>query len=169
MPSERLFSQADFDKGVEERLARERAKYADYDDLKKLKESRESDIEAAKGEVRAQYQAEIVTTTATSVARSLGFHDPADALTLPNAEGKLAIDKDALPLDKDGKPDTDKIKASLEKLAKDRPYLVASEKPAVRRPSSRPKLGSGNTDPEGQPKMNAVEALQRFAVIRKHS
>jgi hypothetical protein len=146
-------AQKDVDRILGERLGRERVKLErEFDGLKK----------AEREAVVAEFNAERVESKAEALAETLGFHDVKDALSV--------IDKSKLPL-KDGKPDGDAIKALLEKLATDKPYLVKTkEEPVTKRERGKPKLPGGNPEaPEGAKKGTAAEALRALAAQRKHS
>lgn len=169
-------SQEELDRIVEGRLARDRAKYADYDDLKKKaadhdayvesqKTESQKAIDAARGEasteVTQKFLSKLVGGEAKAIAASLGFNDPADALAV--------LDQSKLPV-KDDEPDTDAIKALVEKLAADKPYLV---KETSRRPKPRPVPAKGDQskDEDGNKagKGTAAAALRLLAVNRKGS
>lgn len=122
-------TQEEFDQIIEKRLARERAKFGDYDDLKnakaeleKLRDSQLSEqekaVKAARDEGAAEattkFERRLVSAEVKIQAATLGFHDASDA---------LAAFGDELPL-KDGDPDVDAIKAKLEEVAKAKPYLA---------------------------------------------
>ncbi|MBT2473303.1 hypothetical protein J7E68_01605 [Microbacterium sp. ISL-103] len=173
-------SQADLDRIVEARLARERQKLAsEYGgdaasvkaqlaEYEKYKESQKTETEKAideakKGtetEVSQRFLSRLVGSEVKALAASLGFNDPADALAV--------IDSASLPV-KDDEPDTDAIKKLVEKLATDKPYLLkAGTKPT---PRVRPKPGQGDptdTPPAGG-KGNAASALRQLATRRKGS
>jgi hypothetical protein len=164
-------SQDELDRIIETRLNKERAKYADYDELKKAKsqydehlESQKSDqqkaIDDARGEasteVTQKFLTKLVRSEVKSIASVLGFNDPADAFQVLGEE---------LPV-KDDEPDTDAIKALVEKLATDKPYLVAE--PQARTPRTRPRPKPGEkqeTKPEGKGK--AAAALRQLGAARK--
>jgi hypothetical protein len=170
-------SQEEFDRIIEGRLQRERTKYADYDDLKKKaddhdtyvesqKTQTQKDIDAARGEasteVTQKFVTKLVNGEVKAIAATLGFNDPADALQV--------IDLSKLPM-KDDEPDTDAIKALVEKLATDKPYLVAGD--GSRKPRTRPKTPTGdpapNDDAQKGGKGKAAAALRQLAASRKGS
>lgn len=165
-------SQADFDRIVEARLARERAKYADYDDLKKKATDHDTYLDSQKGEhekaldeakktteaeTSQRFLSRLVSTEAKAIAATLGFNDPADALA--------AIKADALPV-KDDEPDTDAIKKAVEQLATDKPYLLKADAP---KPSRRPKPDEGDkstTSNDGK-SGKAAAALRQLGAHRR--
>lgn len=139
-------TQADLDRIVEARLARERDKFKSYDDFKakaekwdqledEKKTPSEKAIEEARaqaaGETSAKYERRIASTEIKSLAATVGFLDPADA---------LAVLGDEVPK-KDDEIDVDELKKRVEKLAADKPYLV---KEASRKPRTRPTPRTGD-------------------------
>jgi hypothetical protein len=172
-------SQADLDRIVEARLARERQKLtSEYggdaasvkamrDEYEKYKESQKTETEKAideakKGtaaETAQRFLSKLVGSEVKALAASLGFNDPADALAV--------IDPASLPV-KDDEPDTDSIMKLVEKLAADKPYLLKNGKPA---PRQRPKPNEGehsDTSLEGG-KGKAAAALRALGATRKAS
>lgn len=129
--AELKFTQADVDRIITGRLA----KYADYEDLKRqladAQKERESAIETAKTETRAEVTNElaqrIVRSEAKVIAAGMNFRNADDALRF--------IDLAGLELDAEGNVNTDSLKTMLDETAKDRPYLLAEAKdegPAAR-------------------------------------
>lgn len=172
-------SQADLDRIVEARLARERQKLAgeyggdsasvraQLEEYSKYKESQKTETEKAideakKGtaaETAQRFLSKLVSSEAKAIAGALGFNDPADALTV--------IDPASLPV-KDDEPDADAIKKLVEKLATDKPYLLKAGKPT---PRTRPKPGEGEpTDTATTAgKGKAAAALRALGANRKSS
>lgn len=107
---EALFTQADLDRILAERLQRERAKFAGFDDLQaqvqdlagKLQAQEAAATQASNRAAQAERERQIVTAAA-----ALGFADPADAVRL---------------LDATVKPEA--IESELKGLATKKPYLV---------------------------------------------
>lgn len=173
-------SQADLDRIIESRLARERQKLtgeyggdaasvkAQLDEYAKFKESQKSESEKAideakkgtEAEVSQRFLSKLVGAEVKAIAGVLGFNDPADALSV--------IDAAALPV-KDEEPDTDQIRKAIEKLATDKPYLLKAGAPKVR---TRPKPAEGerrdNDTPAGG-KGKAAAALRSLGADRKTS
>jgi hypothetical protein len=130
-PSAAEFTQADLDRIVKERLAREREKYADYKELKaaaaeldQIKEAQLTEQEKLQKELeterQARQQAEAIAkqrsirSALIAEAAKLNFNDPNDAVALINAD-QLEID------------DGGEIKNAAElvkQLADQRKYLV---------------------------------------------
>lgn len=127
-------TQADLDRIVGERLARERAKFADYDTLRQkaskldeIEQANASDLdkavkkarEDALSEATAATQQVLVQAEARALAAAARFRNPGDAIALLAAEKKLdgvtvtghVVDQAA-------------VKAAIDQLAKDRPYLL---------------------------------------------
>ena len=167
-------TQEEMDRIIESRLARERDKYKDYDELKAAKttfdEHTESQktaaqkaIDAAKGEGTTEtthrFLSKLVNSEVRSLAVSLGFNDPADALQV--------IDATKLPV-KDDEADADAIKALVEKLAADKPYLVKAD--GTRKPRTRPTPQKGEpADDNGAPgKGRAAAALRQLGAARRN-
>lgn len=135
---EKSFSQADLDRIIEQRLKRERSRYADYDDLKtaakQLKELQDAELsEKEKLEKRiqeledaateAQQQAQsreleinekLIKAEVRLVAGTMGFSTPDDAYALAGL-ADVSVEEDG---------SVKGVKKALEKLAKDKPYLL---------------------------------------------
>lgn len=79
------------------------------------RERDEARNKATETETRARQR--VIRSEVRVVASELGFADPSDAHRF--------LDDDAIELDEDGEPKN--VKALLEKLAKDKPYLLKSE------------------------------------------
>lgn len=171
-------SQADLDRIVEGRLARERQRLAaEYggdaasvkamrDEYEQYKESQKTESEkaidearkATETEVSQRFLAKLVTAEVKAIAGVLGFNDPADAMQ--------AIDMAALPV-KDDEPDTDAIRKAVEKLATDKAYLLKQGTPRVR---TRPKPAQGEQENDDTPaggKGKAAAALRQLGAARK--
>lgn len=159
------FTQAQLDAIVGDRINRERAKYSDYESLKASAADRDAAIAAAKqagkDEASAELLVPLVESRAEAFAKALKFHNPADALA--------TLDRDKLPI-KDGKPDDEAIKAKIEQLVKEKPYLVNDSNARNRKtaPGERPKAPTGETDPDSQKPMKAAEALRALRAKSRH-
>lgn len=144
-------SQADFDRAVESRLARQKQQLiTEYggdaatvkqqlEDYQKHLDSQKTDhekaLEAARseaaGQTRKKFLGRLVSSEVKVAATGAGFTDPGDVLAFLNSE----------ELVKDDEPDGDAIKTAINKLATDKPYLLkAGTKPT---PRTRPKPGQG--------------------------
>lgn len=134
-------SQADLDRIVGERLARERAKYGDYDDLKKkatqfdeLQAASKTDVEKEReareaaertaAEATSKANAKLVRAEIISLAADLGVRGAAAYALLVDA-GKIGAGKDVF-VDDNG--DVVGAKSALEDLVKSHDYLKAGEK-----------------------------------------
>lgn len=156
-------NQEEFDRMVGARLARERAKFADYDELR-AKASKFDEVDAAsKSELqkaqdtiaeRDRQLADLPKVARqqairfASLATQRGFLDPEDALVF--------IDADL--------GDEDAVKAALEDLATRKPHLVRQEAGKPPRTRPKPKAGDVGEDetPSGSGKERAAAALRQF-------
>lgn len=147
------FTQADLDRIVQERLARERQKYADYDELKtkaqkfeQIEAEQQSDLEKAQAEADRlkQENAQLKESAAGArrraalerAAAKAKFHDPADAA--------VQIDQTLLEVDDDGNvTNADDLVATL---AETKPYLVAAGDGGSNGSGSGGGTGSGSAD-----------------------
>lgn len=131
----KTFTQAELDQKIGERLARERAKLGDVEDLKrkaeafeKLEEEQKTALEKAVDKAKAEAEANAKTerdtfwkakllTAQVQAAAAGKLADPADAVTL--------LDLSGLELDDEGKLDEKKIAAAIDALLEKKPYLAA--------------------------------------------
>lgn len=165
-------TQADLDRIIESRLARERDKFKDYDDLVAQREEFESFKESQKSErdreldeikssttseVTQRFLGKLVSTEVQSIAATLGFNDPADA---------LAVIGDKLPVDGE-EVDSDEIRKRVEKLAEDKPYLVKVASAPT--PKQRPRIPRGEKQDDGVKKSSAAAALRQLGASRRSS
>lgn len=172
-------SQADLDRIIESRLSRERqklageyggdaasvkAQLADYQKhLDSQKTDHEKALEAARaeaaGETRTKFLDRLVSAEVKSAATLAGFTDPGDVLAFLKSE----------ELVKDDDPDADAIKKAIDKLASEKPYLL---KPGTKpTPRTRPKPGQGEpTDTANEAgRGKAAAALRALGATRKAS
>lgn len=151
----KTFTQADVDKIVADRIARERAKFSDYDDLK-AKASRFDELDAAsktEAEKAAQRAADAETKAAAAEARALRLEVAADkGLSPAQAKRLTGSTKEELEADADELLDTFKPSTSDE------------EKPT---PGGPPKetlrTGAAPTEPEPTKEdlRKAIDAIPR--------
>lgn len=141
---EPITSQEELDRRIGPRLAREREKYADYEELKKVKAERDAEIEAARtdhekavdaarkeGESTALERANARVVRAEAKAAAGGrFHDPEVAVRLLNLSD--------VKVGEDGSVDAAVLKTKLDALAAEHPYLVNEGKS---KPKSDPSQG----------------------------
>lgn len=158
-------TQEDLDRIVGQRLSRERAKYADYDDLKAKAEKFDEAESATKSELQklqdaiAERDAKLADLPKqarkqairfASKATTKGFLDPEDALVFIDAD--LA--------------DEAAVETALDDLAQRKPHLV--REPPKKKPSERPrpKAGGAAEDDAGEDrtkgKERAAAALRQF-------
>lgn len=126
---EKTFTQADIDRIVQGRLA----KYSDYytvkSELDELKSqtatAQEREIDKARNETRAEILAtanqRLVKSEARGIASELGFHAPEKASLYLEDMDSFITDDDV---------NSEALKAQLEKVVKEHPYLVKDSGPA---------------------------------------
>lgn len=169
-------TQADLDRIVEGRLAQERKKYEGFDDLKskaqkwdELEDGKKTPDQKAIDDARAdaessttqKFLSKLVGSEVKAIASTLKFNDPSDALAVLQGLEELPV--------KDDEPDTEAIKKLVEKLAGDKPYLVAGE---VKRPAPRSTAKKGepvDNDGAQQGKGKAAAALRQLGAGRKRT
>lgn len=162
--TEKTLTQSEVDRIVSDRLARERAKYADYEDLKKKVDAQKSEAEKAIEAARAEGGKEVLgkvkdrlfEAEVRSHASALKFRDAGDALSVFGARDGLVSD--------DGTVDTDEVQRRLSKIAEEKPYLVDTPSQVAQRPTLKSKGNTKTTD-QTKPK-KAAEALRAFATGR---
>lgn len=155
------YTQAEINALVQNRLDRERQKFADYDELKAKAGQYDEALEAAKtdqqkavdaarreGEKSAteRWQGLLVNAEVRAQAAALKFHDPSDAVV------QMTHNLAGVKVGNDGAVDGDSIKKALEQLAKDKPYLVADE----RNPRPQGDAGQGPRGGSGPTDMNSL-------------
>jgi len=144
-PTEKTLTQADVDRVVADRLARERQKFADYDDLKskaaklaELEAANQSEAEklAAKADAAEKKAADLIARTAKAEVKALadGFADRDDAVLMLGDLSQYV---------KDGDVDTDAIKTALADVLTKKPHLAAVTGP--RNPQPDGSQGRGGT------------------------
>lgn len=153
-------SQADLDRIINERLARERGKFADYNDLK-TKAAKLAEIEAAnatetekavkvareegKAEVLTAANARLVNAEVRALAAAAKFRDPTDAIAqLSSRLGEVSVDDN-------GEVDGAAIKVLLDSLAKEKPYLLDSGDGSASVAASLDLGARGGTSTAGDP------------------
>ncbi len=162
--AEKKFTQADIDRVVQDRLARERQRYSDYDDLKAKVDAQKSEaekaIEAARAEgakeVASKYQKRLFEAEVRSHAAALKFRDTGDALSVFGDSEGLVSD--------DGSVDGAAIQKRLSEIASQKPYLVDAPSQVAKRPSLKSR-GTKNTDGDAKP-TRAADALRDWAAGR---
>ena len=162
--AEKKFTQADIDRVVQDRLARERQRYSDYDDLKAKVDAQKSEaekaVEAARAEgakeVASKYQKRLFEAEVRSHAAALKFRDAGDALSVFGDSEGLVSD--------DGSVDGAAIQKRLSEIASQKPYLVDAPSQVAKRPSLKSR-GTKNTDGDAKP-TRAADALRDWAAGR---
>lgn len=159
-------SQEELDQVISKRLARERKKFSDYEDLKakaeKLNEIEQANltdtekavaeaVSAKEAELTSFYAEKLASTEVKAKATELGFNDPQDVLTFVKVSDFLAengLDQEAL-------------NDALTDLANRKPYLLATpstpehDAPAPRRIASQ----GTPVKPEGSDFESKLKAL----------
>lgn len=159
-----ITSQDELDRRLGERLGREKAKYADYEDLK-AKAAKFDEVDAASKTELEKMQAAVAERDQkiadlpkevrkqairfASEATKRGFLDPEDAL--------MFIDADL--------SDADAVKTALDELAERKPHLVRPE--AKKKVPARPKPAKGGDETDDDlagtsGKARAAAALRQF-------
>lgn len=163
-----ITSQDELNRLVGERVARERAKYADYDDVKAKAEAHDAALEAAKsdadkaidaarkeGESAAEQRANARVVRAEAKAAAGGrFHDPEVAVRL--------LDLSDVAVKDDGSVPADSLKAKLDELAEKHPYLLATNGEKPRPAPDRHQGGGGSTAKGGLIGLSGDELYERM-------
>jgi hypothetical protein len=162
------FDQAAVDRIVSERIARERSKFADYNDLKakatkfdEIEAQNATELDKAVKKADAEARADMSTKTNTRLVRAevkaaasaAKFFDPADAAVLLSDKFK------DVKVTEDGDVDEDAVKALVEQLAKAKPHLVKTDNG---RPPPLPGQGQHQQPPSTGAAQGKAEALKRF-------
>jgi hypothetical protein len=122
-------------KPLSKELADAKTKLGEYEkaqltETEKLKKERD-EATARATEIEARARQRVIRSEVRVVASELGFADPSDAHRF--------LDDDAIELDDDGEPKN--VKALLEKLAKDKPYLLKAEDKGTAFPARHDQMG----------------------------
>jgi len=165
----KTFTQEELDRIVGDRLARERSKLGDLDEIRRkaeefdrLAEERKTELEKerdrasreteerVRNEIEPAWKKRLVRSEVRSIAAGK-LADPNDAISL------LELEK--FELDEDGNVDEEKVAKAIEKLLEAKPYLAAN---GTRR---RPDLDAGPRTPAaGGEDVNA--RIRRAAGVR---
>lgn len=130
-PDQKTFTQAELDKIVQDRLARQRAQFQDYDDLKtkaaefdKLNDAQKTELQKANDRAAAlerdlatateERQASLLRAAVVAEAAKRNVVDPDAAVSL--------IDRSAIEFDDDGAPTN--IAEAMDSLLTAKPYLA---------------------------------------------
>jgi hypothetical protein len=129
----KTFSQVELDKIVQDRLARERAKYEGFDALKakadefdKLQEANKSELEKAQARAdKAEEAAKTATARAQETALKSAVIAEAARRQVVDPDAAFALlDRSTLKLDGDGSPTN--IAEAMDQLLTAKPYLAAA-------------------------------------------
>jgi hypothetical protein len=147
------FNSDDVERIVKDRLDRERKKFEGFDELK-AKAQKYDEIEAqnatelekaikkadaeARADVSAKTNLRLIGAEAKAAAAAMGFNDPADAVI------QLRDKFSGIKVTDDGDVDEEAVKALIDQLAKDKPYLVKTDSG---RPTPLPGQGQHQTPP----------------------
>jgi hypothetical protein len=146
-------TQADLDRMISDRLARNNEKFSDYADLKKKAEAHDATLEAAKsdadkaidaarteGEKSATEKANgrLIRSEARALAASANFRDPSDAVAF--------LDLTKVTVGDDGEVDEKAIAEQLKTLAESKPYLVDDGKKVGPKSDKSQGGGAGTED-----------------------
>jgi hypothetical protein len=128
---EKVLTQADVDRIVAERVARERKRFADYDEVKaaakrleEIEAANATDLEKAVKAAREEGRSEVITAANTRLRTAEARALAAEAKFRNPGLAVRAIDLDSVKVADDGTVDADAIKGLLKSLADAEPYLV---------------------------------------------
>lgn len=153
-------SQAELDRIIQDRVARERKKFEGYVPSDRFNQAITDAKTEGEREAAQRFTTRLLQAEVKAGARGMGFHDPNDAIQ------QLGDLTDAV---KDGEVNADAVSAALTKLATDKPYLVNAEGGATVRTRSRMRRTTDSNDtqaPGGASKARAADALRQFAAGR---
>lgn len=132
--AERTFTQADVDRIVQERLARQKAQFAGYDELKQkaeqfdeLQQQQMTELERA-NQRAAQLEQELADATASrkeSLLRASVVGEAAKRNVVDPDAAIALIDRALLEFDQQGNPTN--VATAMDSLLEQRPYLVAAQ------------------------------------------
>jgi hypothetical protein len=114
---EKKFSQADLDRIIEDRVSRERKKYADYGDLKKKATAALSDHERAVAEAEQRGRSEALQATGVRLARAEFRAAAAGKVDADQLDGFLEYADLRRFIDADGEPDSKAISSAIKKIS----------------------------------------------------
>lgn len=144
----KTFSQAELDRIVADRVARERSKYADYGDLKKRAASAMTDQERLVAEAEERGKTAALTTAGTRLARAeLRAAAAVNHVDKSTLDGFLEYADLGRFVGTDGEPDTKAIEAAVKKLGG----------------------GSGGADFDGGARSSTAKTTDMNALIRRQA
>ncbi len=115
-PSAKTFTQADLDRIVSDRVARERAKYADYGDLKKRAAAAMTEQEKAVVEAEQRGRSAALSQSGARLARAEFRATAAGLVDKAALDGFLEYADLSKFVGDDGEPDARAIEAAVKKL-----------------------------------------------------
>lgn len=166
----KTFTQAELDRIVQDRLARERKRFEGHDELKrkaeqydKLQEEQQSELErerTAREKAEAERDRIAAEARETSLRAALLAEAAKPERRVADPEAAvILLDRELLEYNDDGSPKN--AKEAVDSLLEQRPYLVAAEQP-----------GGGRRDPADQgprqtPEATNLESLDDPAKVRE--
>lgn len=160
---EPITSQEELDRRLGARLAREREKFADYDDLKQKAAEHDKAVEAARTEhekaveaAKAEGRTEALTTANTRLVSAEARALAAEAKFRNPSLAVRAVDLSGVKVGDDGSVDADAIKVKLKALSDAEPYLIDDGKTRPRPDSAQ---GGGGSGDGGKPSVAAGRDL----------
>ncbi len=121
--------------------------------LAELEAANQTESEKAIAAARAEGRTEALSTANARIVAAEIKSAASGVLANPDLAVRL-IDASEFEVDEDGNPDTKAIKAEVQRLVKDEPYLAAGAKPA-------PLPGGGATPSQGSTMDDALRAAVR--------
>jgi hypothetical protein len=116
-PSEKSFSQQELDRIVADRISREKAKYADYADLKKKAAAAMSDTERAVAEAEQRGRSAALASAGSRLAKAEFKAAAAGKVSAESVDGFLEYADLSRFVGDDGEPDLKVIGAAIKKLS----------------------------------------------------
>lgn len=131
----KTFTQEELDAHIEQRLARERTKFADYDALKtkaaafdEAERAKQTELERAQSEAKAakdSEQAAIARANATLKRASILAEAAAQKSADPEIVAMILANEESVTVEADGT--VKGVKEAVKKVLKDKPHLVAAQ------------------------------------------
>lgn len=161
----RTFTQEQLDAHIEQRLQRERTKFADYDALKQkaaafdqAEAAKQTELERAQAELKAaKDEGQAAVARANGILKRAGIM--AEAANQKSADPEmvamLLLNSDGITVNDDGT--VDGAKEAVKKLLKDKPFLAGQTGG-----SSGGEFGSGEAPPNLDAQIAAAEAKGDF-------
>lgn len=135
---EKTFSQADIDRVVADRIARERAKYSDYADLKKKAKAAMSDQERAITEAEQRGRSVALQSAGSRLAKAELRAAAAGQVSPEALDGFLEYADLSRFVGEDGEPDSKAIAAAVKKLSGSAPSKTTNFDGGARSSADKP-------------------------------